>query len=484
MLLTAGFVLLALFLAEVFFRGSATERGLEKENLYVSKAKELSQLERPADIVFTGDSRILHGIHPQVIQATIQTERAEELFVYNAALPGSPPMGQLAMIRRALSREPKPRLIVMSISPYMFSSRINVAMARESLSAVWRLADLPTAFRAHASAEDLALIATSELFRLYRFRPRLLDLLLNARGVGAEAGTGSQGFVLNGEVDAATQDARAQGRAEGYRFELLKPEAKFGNEHTGYFIEALAELKRQGVKALVLNSPSATQVDVAYGPSSIYGEHIAWVRARVAEAGAIWADVQHPPVVSDQDFTDGDHLGGSGAHRFSAWLAHTYVVPALGGRRTDRPAGCKPLFTFEEVEPAGFVRTGSAFQAPQRAQAARFQWPVYGYTGSGFWSSFGAGGDADQGEATTPAFVIDKDSLRVRVGGGAAPSQSVTLIVAGQEVASVRGHDDESLRDENIDTRSLLGRSAVLRLRDQGSGSFEHLNIDDVASCP
>jgi hypothetical protein len=482
--LSLALTLLVLAGLELAFRTSSLGRALEQENLYAVKAEELSKSEDDIHVVFTGDSRILHGLNPEVVAATIERERGEKLNVYNAGLPGSPPMGQLAMLRRLLTRERPPRLAVMSISPYMFSSRINVGMARESLTTIYRLSDLSTALHADASAEDLAAIATANVFHLYRFRPRLLDALFRFRAPGPPAGTGLRGFFLNGEADSATQDARARMRGDGYRIELLRPEAQFGNEHMGYFVEALRQLKSAGVKTLVLNSLSATQVDIAYGPMSIYEEHIAWTRARVAEFGAIWADVKRSPAITDVDFVDGDHLGGSGAHRFSAWLAHEHVVPALGGRRPDRPPSCKPLFTFDGAVPQGWTVQGSAFSNPSRAQAGRLQWPVYGYVGRGFWSTYGAAGDGDTGEATSPPFVLDGDSLRIRVGGGGGPSQAVSLIVDGQEVASLRGLFNEAVADLVVDTRALRGKSAVLSIRDGGSGVWEHLNVDDAALCP
>lgn len=483
-ILSIGLLLLVLGALEVAFRTSSLFRSFEEESLYAVKAAELSSEERELDIAFMGDSRVLHAIDPRAVQAAIEAERDEELYVYNAGLPHAAPLAQLAIVRRLLSREPRPRLVVIAVSPHMFSSRADAAAARESLSTVWRLRDLPTAVRAGASPRALAEIAASNVSSLYRHRSRLRDELADAPRRAAPAASGLRGFLPNGEVDAATQDARAQKSAESYRAELLRPHAELGNEQMGYFVEALRQLKSSGVTTLVLNPPSASQLDLAQGPGSIYDEHTAWARARTAEHGATWVDVKSSPALGDQDYVDGVTLGGHGAMRFSAWLAHEYIVPALGGRRPSRPEGCETLFDFEGGGLHGFTHSGSAFEQPLRVQSKRLQQPVYGHVGRSFLSTYGAAGDRDMGEATSPAFVVSGNSVRVLVGGGAHLSQAVAVIVDGVEVAVGRGRTNEGLQEVVLDTSDVRGLSAVLGIRDHGSGVFEHINVDHAAICP
>lgn len=473
---------LALLSLELAFRHTDLEKKLAAESQYVSKAGQFSGSKTGADIAITGDSRTLHGVNPFVVQDVIRAERGERLFVYNAALAGAPPMTQLAMIRRLLSHPHRPRLVLLSISPFMFSSKIFRPTARESLTTIYRASDLGAAFRAGASAEDLATILFSSTLETMRYRPRILAKVVRGEEPKPAAPIGKQGFIENGEVDARAQATRGRSRAIGYRKEMWKP-ATFGNEHMGFFTEALRELGEARVPAIVMNSQSASQIDLAYGPNSIYDEHQRWVRDRTKEAGVPFVDLKGNPAVGDEDYVDGDHLGGNGAARFSAWLAHTFVVPALGGRKPDRPSACKTVFDFEDPALPGFSRAGDAFDGGVVSQSRRGLRPAIGYTGARFLTSFGRSGDAATGEVTSPEFVIDGDSVRVRVSGSASNPVSVSLVVEGAEVATARGKGDETFRDAVWDTRAVRGQRGTLRIRDDGKLRSEHISVDDLAVC-
>ncbi len=272
-------------------------------------------------MAITGDSRILHGVVPEVLANRLAHE-GERPRVYNAGLSGAPPMAQLAWVRRFLTHPGRrPSLVVVGISPYMFSSRIAREPSRESLTTLWRLRDLPAAIRAGAGTEEVSAILASNLFETVRLRPRLLELLFRGRQPGAPADPGVDGYLAMYGQGPEIQKERALHRGLGYRTELWKPEAHFGNEQVGYFLELLRELREAGVRTVVINTPSASGVDVAYGPNSLYDEHLAWVKARAGEYGAQFLDLKAAPGMTDADFADGDHLTVAGAAKFSALLA-------------------------------------------------------------------------------------------------------------------------------------------------------------------
>jgi hypothetical protein len=484
----AALLSVATFLAAIFgldgaFRASQVAKRLQAENLYITKANAFSDSREGADVAVTGDSRILHGFNPKAAEAVVKAERGETIHAYNAGLSGAPPMAQLAWVRRLLTHPHKPRVVVMSISPYMFSSKIAAAMARESLTTMYRLRDVPSLVMARAPAEDVFTALNAGLFESARLRPRMLDVLLKHSGTREAVGTGEQGFLQNGEVDPNTQAIRGRDRAIGYRTEMWRP-ATFGNEHQGYFVEALRELRAAGVPTIVLNSPSASQLELAYGPNSIYDEHIAWVRAQADRFGATFADVRNNPAVHDEDFNDGDHLGGDGAARFTAWLTHERIVPAMGGAKPDRPAACKVVFALDEPGAPGWTQTGEGVGDPIAQQGRRGQSPVLGSRGTGFLSTFGANGDAATATITSPDFVLDGSEVRVRVAGGAGQGLEVALVIDGQVRASARGANDETLRDVVWPTAADRGKKATIRVRDDAKGGWGHLVVDDVAVCP
>jgi hypothetical protein len=466
------------------FRRSRLAKALAAESLYIRKGRTFAA-SPGADIGMTGDSRILHGFSPAVAADLLEEERGERPHVYNAGLSGAPPMAQLAWVRRFLSH-PKRRakLVVMGISPYMFSSRIAWNPSRESLTTLWRLQDLGAAVRAGAGFEELSALIVSNLFEAVRLRPQVVQTVFEGRVPGGAADTGENGYVRIASVDPSTQAARAHHRGLAYRTEMWKPEAHFGNEQMGYFQEALRELREAGVPTLVINTPSASQVEVAYGPHSIYEEHLAWVKAQAERYGARFADLKQVPGLQDSDFVDGDHLSGAGAVKFTEYLTREHLLPMLGGPAATR-AGCRPLFSFDAPELSGWTLQGEAMASAVQEGPVPGQQPVTGQRGSGFLDTFTAQGDTPTGEALSPPFRLEGTQLRLRVGGGGeGRNVGVALVVEGREVARAQGRDAEHLGPVAWDVTGLRGQTARLRIWDADSGGWGHLLVDDVRLCP
>ncbi|MFO0693134.1 MAG: hypothetical protein U0230_06250 [Polyangiales bacterium] len=481
-LVTVGTLVLVILGAELGLRTSAVGRGIAAESLYAAKASEMGSL-RAIDVLFTGDSRFLHGIDPTVIERVVEAESGRHVTAYDAALSGAPPMAQLAMILRALDTPRPPRVVVMGISPYMFGSRIDRNLARESLHTVYRVRDVPEALEAGASIDDAADIVAARTFFAVRFRPRLLEILLHGAAPGAPASTGVRGFVALPPVAPAVQRQRAAVRAEGYEDELARPGARFGNEHQGYFELALRLLRRRGIATIVVDTFSSSAVERSAGPGSIYPDHRAYVRRVSARYGAEYVDLRRPPVLEDDDFVDGDHLSGGGAGRVSAYLARRYLVPRFGGPRTALPEGCRRLFDFER-DLNGFAIEGLD-RASVRTQAAhRPGNPAFGFEGGWFLTTARPGDvDGPRGSMTSPPFVVRGTKIRLRIGGGSASAVRAEIVVDGRVVARARGRDDERLAPTTLDVTSATGRTAVLRIVDESTSPWGHLHVDDVATC-
>jgi len=470
---------------EVGFRASGLAKALAAESLYIHKGREFSA-SAGADLAMTGDSRVLHGFSPATVADLVEEARGERLRVYNAGLSGAPPMAQLAWVRRLLSHpERRPRLVVMGISPYMFSSRIARAPSRESLTTLWRLQDLGSALRAGAGFEELSTIIVSNVFEAVRLRPQVVQVVLERREPGAASDTGEDGYLRLPSVDGATQSSRARHRGMGYRTEMWKPEAHFGNEQMGYFQQALRELRDAGVATVVINTPSASQVDLAYGPNSLYDEHLAWVKAQAEQHGARFVDLKTVPGLNDGDFTDGDHLSAVGAVKFTEHLTREHLLPLLGGGDA-ASQGCRTVFAFDAPsELAGWTLTGEALTDAARGGRRPGQQDITGQRGGGLLNTFTTQGDRAVGEALSPTFLLDGARLRLRVaGGGDGRDVGVALLVDGREVARAQGRDSESLTSRTWDVAALRGRTARLRVWDADGGAWGHILVDDVKLCP
>jgi hypothetical protein len=476
----------ALVLGDAAFRASGLRLTLQRESWYITRPILLDLDGEPVHVLGLGDSRMGCAFNPSVVERFVAVERGETVRAWNGSLPGAPPMAQLGWVRRWLARPRGARLAVLGISPYMFSSQVGRAPQREALTSIFRIADIPAVLRAGGSVEDAFTVFQSNAFASHQVRPRMIELFLQFRGTRDAASTGVQGFEDHPGADAATQAARARVRVSAYRHELDRAEgARFGSEQQGYFREMLRTLRAHGVRTVVLDTPSASQMDVALGPGSIYPEHRAWLRATTAEYGATYVDARHPPAFDDGDFGDVDHTSTAGSVRFTSWLAHAALVPALGGRRADRPAGCTAVFDWEHNRFESWARRGDAMAAPVVAASRRNQQTVPGFTGTWYFTTFTeAAGDGASGEAVSEPFVLDGATLRVRVGGGRNPGLGVDVRVGDAVIASLHGDDDEQLHDRVVDVRAWRGRRAVVHVRDHVGGAWGHLQWDDLALCP
>jgi hypothetical protein len=465
--------------ADRAFRRSDRGFSLAAESRYVRKAR-LYDRSPGVDIAFTGDSRIVHGIDVDTVERVVADVRGERLTALNAGLAGASPMTQLAWVRRFLTKAKRPRVVVMAISPYMFSSAVDLTMSREALHTIYRARDLPAMVRAGAPPDDLVTVLTSDLFEAVRLRPRLMQVLWrDAKWTSIKELTEPRFFELPPAATAAIQNQYAHDRAVS-NIAIMGPPATFGGVQMGYFIEALRELTSAGVTTAVMNTHSASQMELAYGPKSFYEQHIRYVKEQAARFGVPYFDAQHTPVITDIDFFDADHLGGAGARRLSAWIAHRLVVPLLGGPRVDRPAGCRPVADFE----AGLADWRVDGTMVRAAQAGRTQTVVIDYRGEWFLDSFGPNGDVDTGRARSAPFAITTPTVRLRVGGGNGKQVGAALVIDGARVVEARGANDERLREVVWDVRAQAGKSAQVEIWDEAKGAWGHILVDDVALCP
>ena len=331
LLVTALVCLAALVGLDIVFRTGGLKVALDEESHYRRRPLEYAKLDRPPDVVFVGDSRILHGLDPLAAEAAL-AEAGLPLGAYNLGLSGAPPLAQLTLAGLALSRDPPPRVAVLFVSPYMVSTRIEPTLSRESLHTLYALRDLPWMVSAGAQVEDLLDVLTSNLFRSLAYRGRLVRLLFDREWPGSPAPLGEQGFLPMGPVPPALQAARARGRAQGYRTELSRPEAAVGAEMLGYLDAALRRFQAAGTAVAVVNTTSASPLLEIYGPDSIYDEYLARVRAVCADNRVPFHDHLRNPVTTDADFTDGDHMHREGARKYTRFVVADVILPLLGGR--------------------------------------------------------------------------------------------------------------------------------------------------------
>lgn len=99
-----------------------------------------------------------------------------------------------------------------------------------------------------------------------------------------------------------------------------------------------------------------------------------------------------------------------------------------------------------------------------------------------FWiGSFEIGGDAPQGVLTSARFKVTQPFASFLVAGGAHEGTRVELIRADTQQAFFKapGYNHETLRPVVVDLKAHIGKEIFIRLVDQESGGWGHINFDD-----
>ncbi len=143
---------------------------------------------------------------------------------------------------------------------------------------------------------------------------------------------------------------------------------------------------------------------------------------------------------------------------------------------------------FEKGTYKGWAVTGTAFGATPRnvSDIAEYQGDV---NAQGRWlvNSHETRTGDDVGKADThigsmlsDPFVISRDWLSFRIGGGNHPGQTcVNLVIDGAPVRTATGRNDNRMRLENWDVRQFAGREARLQILDGFTGGWGQIGCDD-----
>ncbi len=133
---------------------------------------------------------------------------------------------------------------------------------------------------------------------------------------------------------------------------------------------------------------------------------------------------------------------------------------------------------FESATWGDWQVSGTAFGAAPATGALPGQMSVSGFQGRGLVNSF-AGGDESTGELISPPFRIERSHVVFLIGGGADLSQvGVELLIGETVVRRATGSEAEDLAGEIWDVAELQQQVARIRIYDQASGGWGHINAD------
>lgn len=178
----------------------------------------------------------------------------------------------------------------------------------------------------------------------------------------------------------------------------------------------------------------------------------------------------------------GSPAGGGGTQYFIGDFDGGRFIeqaPGAASASTAGPGG-RLLADFEGDTYGDWVATGEAFGSGPAGGTLAWQNPVSNFRGRRLVNSY-LNGDQPQGTLTSPPFEITGDYLNFLIGGGAHAGRTcMNLVVDGGAVRTATGADDERLAWTAWDVREFRGKSAVLQIVDAESGSWGHINVDQI----
>src|SRR4051812_23920716 len=162
-------------------------------------------------------------------------------------------------------------------------------------------------------------------------------------------------------------------------------------------------------------------------------------------------------------------------------LVPLLLLPALAVA-ADRPDAL--VADFEGDTYGDWTTTGTAFgRGPARGTLPN-QMPVTGFLGKGLVNSY-AGGDASMGTLTSPEFAVERTFLNFLVGGGKHPGTRIDLVIGGKGGRTASGPNDKPGGSGELDWHSwdateFAGMKAVIRIVDEETGGWGHINVDHI----
>ncbi|MGE3172527.1 MAG: PVC-type heme-binding CxxCH protein [Planctomycetota bacterium] len=151
----------------------------------------------------------------------------------------------------------------------------------------------------------------------------------------------------------------------------------------------------------------------------------------------------------------------------------------------DGSEGQDPDLDFESGTLRGWTATGNAFQGqPIRGAAMEARVPGVQSGQSGAWM---IGGyelleDGAVGTLTSAPFTVTQPWATFRIGGGKDPKTRVEVLdESGNVICSASGNDREDMYPVLVDLRARQGQRVRVRLVDESTGGWGHLNFDDFA---
>ena len=140
---------------------------------------------------------------------------------------------------------------------------------------------------------------------------------------------------------------------------------------------------------------------------------------------------------------------------------------------------------FEGSDYGKWTTTGEAFGPCPAQGTLPGQMDVTGFKGKGLVNSFYKA-DGSTGTLTSPPLKIERKNLNFLIGGGGYAGETcMNLLVDGKVVRTATGPNTTPAGSEKLawhtwNVADLLGKTAVIQIVDKHTGSWGHINVDQI----
>ncbi|MGV3773254.1 MAG: FG-GAP repeat domain-containing protein [Verrucomicrobiales bacterium] len=150
----------------------------------------------------------------------------------------------------------------------------------------------------------------------------------------------------------------------------------------------------------------------------------------------------------------------------------------------------QPLnFDFETGSLKDWKATGTAFERmPIKGDAVqrRRKDMASGHRGDHWVGTYETNGDEAIGTLTSAPFIVNQPYASFLIGGGSGEKSRLEILnwESGYVLFHAMGHDDEKMRPVFIDLRPYMGAKLQIRLVDEATKGWGHLNFDEFTLHP
>ncbi|HKW31211.1 MAG TPA: GH32 C-terminal domain-containing protein [Verrucomicrobiae bacterium] len=162
-----------------------------------------------------------------------------------------------------------------------------------------------------------------------------------------------------------------------------------------------------------------------------------------------------------------------------------FILMALGWTMVRAQNPDMLIADFEGTNYGAWTVTGTAFGDGPAHGTLHAQMTVDGFHGHGLVDSY-HGGDDSTGTLTSPPFKVERKYLQFLIGGGGWEGKTcIQLLADGKVVRTATGPNTEPGGSEHLavqqwDVAGLSNRVVSLQIVDQATGTWGHINVDQI----